>query len=107
MGQLYKIIIKTNCYQASRNGKYRWHFDEKRNATAVLHKNLTLREAQGLLIEFWNEDFANHRGSYLRNWGLIRANYPYETSSFKDGTRSYQYDGYYVSIEKQNKKEEE
>ena len=101
---LYKIVIRTNGYQASRNGRYRWQYDEKRNAEATIQENLTLKEAQKLLVEFWNEDFENHRGSYLPNWGLIRANYPNETSTHKDGTRSYDYDGYCVCIEKQENK---
>lgn len=99
---LYKIVIRTNGYQASRNGRYRWQYDEKRNAEATIQENLTLKEAQKLLVEFWNEDFENRRGSYLPNWGLICINYPHDTSTFPDGTRSYHYDGYYVSIEKQD-----
>lgn len=95
----YKITISTNGYQASRNARYSWTYDSHRNATAIIRGGLTLKEAQKLLTEIWNDVFENERGLYLKNWGLIRANFPGETATHPDGTRSFDNDGYYYRIE--------
>lgn len=87
----YKIIGHTNPYIAQRD----IHFNG--NTTITLATVLTLKEAQQKLLQFFNEDY----GTYFSNWGLVRCNHPFVTSSYKDGTRSYEYDSRYYSIEKE------
>lgn len=87
----YKIIGHTNPYIAQRD----IHFNG--NTTITLATGLTLKEAQQKLLQFFNEDY----GTYFSNWGLVRCNHPLWTSSYKDGTRSYEYDSRYYSIEKE------
>ena len=78
----YKIIGQTNGYIAQRdiifNGK----------TEIVIERGLTLKEAQKKLLDMFNEDYE----TYFRNWGLARCHYPFNTSTFEDGTRSYDYD---------------
>lgn len=85
----YKIIGQTNHYIAQRdimfNGK----------VYIVIETGLTLKEAQQKLLQFFNEDYL----TYFSNWGLVRCNHPFESSTHKDGTRSYEYDSRYYSIE--------
>lgn len=88
----YRIIGKTNGYIANRD----IHFKGK--TTITLAKGLTLKEAQQKLLEFFNEDY----GTYFSNWGLVRCNHPFEASTHKDGTRSYEYDSRQYSIEQEN-----
>ena len=85
----YKIIGQTNPYIAQRD----IHFNGK--TTITLATRLTLKEAQQKLLQFFNEDY----GTYFSNWGLVRCNHPFESSTHKDGTRSYEYDSRYYSIE--------
>lgn len=87
----YKIIGKTNGWLASRD----IHFNGKEVIT--IESGLTLREAQKKLIDFFNEDY----DTCYKNWGLIRCNYPHNTSTLSDGTRCYDYDSRYYSIEKE------
>lgn len=87
----YKIIGRTNPYIAQRD----IHFNGK--TTITIESGLTLKEAQQKLLQFFNEDY----GTYFSNWGLVRCNHPFVTSSYKDGTRSYEYDSRYYSIEKE------
>lgn len=87
----YKIIGHTNPYIAQRD----IHFNG--NTTITLATGLTLKEAQQKLLQLFNEDY----GTYFSNWGLVRCNHPWGTSSYKDGTRAYEYDSRYYSIEKE------
>lgn len=87
----YKIIGRTNPYIAQRD----IHFNGK--TTITIESGLTLKEAQQKLLQFFNEDYE----TYFSNWGLVRCNHPFVTSSYKDGTRSYEYDSRYYSIEKE------
>lgn len=87
----YKITGKTNGYIANRD----IHFNGKKEI--VIEKGLTLQEAQKKLLKFFNQDYDT---SYP-NWGLARINHPYDTSSYKDGTRSYEYDSRYYRIEEE------
>lgn len=89
----YKIVGRTNGYIAKRD----FRFNGK--TTIVIRKGLTLRKAQGALLIFFNWDYANEIGKPYKNWGLVRCNFPYQTSSHSDGTRSYEYDSRYFSIE--------
>ena len=92
MEKNYKIIGRTNGWIASRD----IHFNGKTEIT--IESNLTLREAQKKLLDFFNEDY----DTYYQNWGLVRCNHHNETTSFSDGTRSYEYDSRYFSIEEDN-----
>ena len=87
----YKIIGRTNPYIAQRD----IHFNGK--TTITIESGLTLKQAQQKLLQFFNEDYE----TYFSNWGLVRCNHPFVTSSYKDGTRSYEYDSRYYSIEKE------
>lgn len=88
----YKIVGKTNPYIAQRDGLF------KGKTEIILADGLKLREAQEKLLSFYNED----NGTSYSNWGLVRCNDPYNTSTHKDGTRRYEYDSRYYSIESQN-----
>ena len=88
--ETYRIIGKTNGYIANRDIRF------KGKTTIIIAKGLTLKEAQQKLLQFFNEDY----GTYFSNWGLVRCNHPLRTSSYNDGTRSYEYDSRYYSIEK-------
>lgn len=98
----YKITISANGYQASRNGRYNWQYDAQRNATAIIEQGLELKDAQKSLVDLFNEVFDSEIGARLTNWGLIRCNFPHQTSSSKDGTRAFDHDGYYYHIELEN-----
>lgn len=88
----YKVMGNTNPWIAARditfNGK----------TEVVFERGISLREAQKKLLEFFNSDY----GTYFQNWGLVRCNYPYESSSFNDGIRSYSYDSRIYYIEEDN-----
>ena len=88
----YKIIGQTNPYIAQRD----IHF--KGNTTITIVKGMTLKEAQYLLLRFFNEDYETS----FNNWGLVRCYKPHMTSSHDDGTRSYEYDSRYYSIVEDN-----
>ena len=92
MEKNYKIVGKTNGWIASRD----INFNGKTEIT--IESNLTLREAQKKLLDFFNEDY----DTYYQNWGLVRCNHYDESSSRPDGTRSYEYDSRYYSIEEDN-----
>lgn len=92
----YKITGHTDSFIAQRD----IHFNGKTQIT--LASNLTLKEAQSKLIDFFNEDYE----TFYSNWGLIRCNYPHDTSSWKDGTRRYDYDSRYYQIEEDIEDEE-
>lgn len=85
---VYKIIGHTNPYIAQRD----IHFNG--NTTITIESGLTLKEAQKRLLQFFNEDY----GTSFSNWGLVRCSHPFEASTHKDGTRSYEYDSRYYSI---------
>lgn len=89
MEQTYKIIGKTNGYIAQRD----INFNGK--TEIVIESGLTLKEAQDKLLDMFNEDYE----TYFRNWGLARMNYPYNTTTYEDGTRSYDYDSRMYEID--------
>ena len=88
----YRIMGKTNGWIAQRD----IHFKGK--TTIALATGLTLKEAQQKLLQFFNEDYE----TYYSNWGLVRCNRPFESTTNDDGTRSYEYDSrhYYIEQEK-------
>lgn len=60
-------------------------------------RGLTLREAQKQLLSMFNVD----KETSFKNWAHCRRAYPDETSSFFDGTRSYEEDSVYYRIEEE------
>ena len=88
----YRIIGKTNGWIAQRDIR----FNGKTMIT--LATGLTLKEAHKKMLQFFNEDY----GTYFSNWGLVRCNHPFESSTHNDGTRSYEYDSRQYSIEQEN-----
>jgi len=93
MEKNYKIVGRTNGWIANRD----IHFNGKTEIT--IESNLTLREAQKKLLKLFNKDYDTN----YQNWGLVRCKYDDETTSRPDGTRSYEYDSRYYSIEEDNK----
>lgn len=87
----YKIIGRTNGWIAARD----IHFKGKTLIT--IESGLTLKEAQKKLLSFFNETY----NTCYSNWGNVRRAFPFETSTRKDGTRMYEYDSRYFSIEKE------
>lgn len=86
----YKIIAQTDGYIASRDAKF------KGNTCITIEDGLTLKEAQRKLLDMYNKDY----DTAYSNWGLVR-NHNLNTGSYRDGTRSYQYDSRRYSIEKE------
>lgn len=86
----YKIVGRTNGYLASRDIEFNGKTE------IIIERNLTLKEAQRKLLEFFNGDYETN----FSNWGLARCNHPFVTCSHSDGTRRYEYDSRYYSIEK-------
>lgn len=84
----YKIIGKTNGWIAQRDILF------KGKTEITIADSLTLKEAQEKILDFFNEDY----DTCYQNWGLVRCNYPYQSSSCKDGTRGYEYDSRYYCI---------
>lgn len=91
----YKIVLKTDFWHAARHAQFNGH------TSVVAVDNLTLKEAQDTLLVMFNTDYER---CYC-NWGLARCNHSFYTSTFSDGTRSYNYDYYTVSIEKEDNDE--
>lgn len=87
----YKITGKTNGYIASRD----INFNGK--CEIVIESGMTLREAQEKLLDMFNHDY----DTSFRNWGLVRCNHPMNTATSCDGTRSYDYDSRYYSIDEE------
>ena len=85
----YKIIGRTNPYLAQRNARFNG------KTKILIDEHLSLKEAQKLLLKYFNKDF----DVCYKNWGLVRCNYPYETTTRADGTRAYEYDSKTYSIE--------
>ena len=89
----YRIIGKKSGWIAQRD------FNRFNGNTEVtLADGLSLKEAQGLLLDYFNMDY----DTCYQNWGLVRCNHPYNSSSYSDGTRSYDYDGRCYSIVEDN-----
>lgn len=88
MEKTYSIMGRTNGYIAARD----INFNGKEEI--VIDEGLSLKEAQEKLLDMFNEDYE----TYFRNWGLARSHYPYNTTTYKDGTRSYEYDSRYYYI---------
>ena len=94
----YKIIGKTNGYIANRD----IHFNGKTEIT--LETGLTLKEAQKKLLKMFCEEI----NEYVPNWGVAtrirseRTNGAIAYPSHKDGTRTYEFDSRYYSVEEED-----
>lgn len=88
MKKRYRIVGKTNPYIAQRD----IHFKGKTEITIA--NDLSLKEAQKKLLDFYNEDY----DTFYPNWGLV-ARYGNGSRTAKDGTRRYEYDSRYYIIE--------
>lgn len=91
----YKIIGKTNGYIANRDAKFGGKTE------IVIAKGLTLKNAQEQLLAMFNNDHDLNAD----NWGmaviLTRGKVFGAIPTFKDGTRSYEYDSRRYSIEEE------
>lgn len=97
MEKLYKITGITNRWVAQRDPFF------KGRCKITFANNLTLRQAQIILLEYFNADF----GYSYTNWGLVLRNSRVCACSYPDGTRSYECDSRYYIIEEQEGEEEE
>lgn len=90
MEKKYQIIGKTDGWTAQRD----IHFNGKE--VVVFHDNLSLNDAQAIILAWFNEQFCTAYSS----WNLIKGNKRYSQYAWarKDGTRGYDYDGRYYSI---------
>lgn len=90
----YSIVKETNPYLAQRDGM-------GRKTKITLEKGLTLKEAQKELLRMFNKDCKTN----YPNWGLAVATSSKlgeageASPSRPDGTRFYEYDSRYYSIE--------
>lgn len=91
----YKIIGKTNGYIANRDAKFGGKTE------IVIAEGLTLKEAQQQLLAMFNNDHDLNAA----NWGmaviLTRDRVEGATPTYKDSTRSYEYDSRRYSIEEE------
>lgn len=90
MEKQFQIIGKTDGWTAQRDS----HFKGKE--VVVFHDNLSLKEAQDIMLDWFNEEYY----TCYTNWNLIMGNKYYRNFAWarKDGTRGYDYDGRYYSI---------
>lgn len=92
----YSIVKETNPYLAQRDGM-------GRQTKITLEKGLTLKEAQKELLRMFNYDCETN----YPNWGLAvaisgkRGEAGEAYKSHSDGTRAYEYDSRYYSIEEE------
>lgn len=96
MEKLYKITGKTNRWLAQRTPL----FKGKEYITIV--NNLTLHQAHEIMRAFFNCDY----NTAYDNWELVLSHHPSLAWSCSDGTRGYEYDSRYYSIEEQEGEEE-
>ena len=91
----YQITGSTNSYIAARdiafNGK----------TSIVIKEGLTLHQAHTELLSMFNDDYYFDCG-YACTWAVARRKKPHSTSTFNDGTRSYEWDSRTYRIELQN-----
>lgn len=87
----YKITGETNGWIAQRDTRFNG------KTQIVIDEGMTLKEAQRCLLDLFNE---NYNACYP-NWGLVRCNNHNISTSHADGTRSFEYDGRYFTIEEE------
>lgn len=94
----YKITASTNGYIASRDIMFNG------NTEVTLESGLTLKEAQSMLLDMFNDKYDWDLG-YSSNWGIavIKSAKRHEgaNKTYKDGTRSFEWDSRTFSIEEE------
>jgi len=98
----YKIICRTNGYQASRNIMFEGVYCGGSSATVVLKENLSLKEAKEKLVEFYNKDYSNNLSVYADLPYIMRWGNGYKCGGTYHGVGimyGYEYDGYHYEIE--------
>lgn len=92
----FKIIAQTNGYIANRDITFNG------NTEVIIESGLSLKEAQSRLLAIYNEKYDGDR-PYAHNWGLaVIQSKPFvfgAVPTFKDGTRSFDWDSRSYSIE--------
>lgn len=98
--KLYQITGTTNGWIAQRDLKFNG------KTKIIIEKDLTLKEAYKKLLDMFNSDYEDE-GIYAKNWGIAVRISKYRASrTYSDGTRRYEYDSRYYSIEEQEEQEE-
>lgn len=97
--KLYQITGTTNGWIAQRDPKFNG------KSKIVLCDNLTLKEAQKKLLDFFREDYSDKCWN-ITNWGVaVNVSNGLASPTFSDGTRMYEYDSRYYRIEEQEEPE--
>jgi hypothetical protein len=96
MKKTYKIMAHTESYIANRDSMFNGKCD------VTLESGLTLKEAHKRLLDLFNTMYRDEY--YAANWGmavlLTRKRAFFGASpTFRDGTRSFEYDGRRFHIE--------
>lgn len=93
--KLYQITGTTNGWIAQRDSKFNG------KTKIVLCDNLTLKEAQKKLLDFFREDYIDKCWN-ITNWGVaVNVSNGLASPTFSDGTRMYEYDSRVYRIEEQ------
>lgn len=96
--KLYRVVCRTDAYKASRNSRFKEHETE-----CIVRESLSLKQAYMELLYLYNVVCTTLPGA--SNWGCaVRQSkrcYEGAQKTFKDGTRSFCYDGYTYSIEQE------
>lgn len=97
MEKTYKIMAHTESYLAHRDPMFNGKCD------VTLESGLTLKEAYKRLLELFNTMYRDEY--YAANWGMaviLTKNRSFSASpTFRDGTRSFEYDGRRFHIEEE------
>ena len=91
MSKKFMIVGRTNGWIAQRDSLF------KGKEEIIIERDLSLREAQRKLLDMFNEDYE----TAFTNWGHARRHDRFATVTKQDGTRLYEYDSRYFSIEEQ------
>lgn len=97
MEKTYKIMAHTESYLAHRDPMFKGKCD------VTLESGMTLKEAYKRLLELFNTMYRDEY--YAANWGMaviLTKNRAFSASpTFRDGTRSFEYDGRRFHIEEE------
>lgn len=94
----YKITANTNAYIANRDAAFNGRTE------ITLDSGLTIKEAKKVLLDLYNQKYSFER-PYAQNWGLAviqsRKSAFGASPTFRDGTRSFDFDGRTYKIEEE------
>lgn len=97
MEKTYKIMAHTESYLANRDAMFNGKCD------VTLDSGLTLKEAHKRLLDLFNTMYRDEY--HASNWGMaviLTKNRAFSaTPTFRDGTRSFEYDGRRFHIEEE------